>query len=477
MGALIMGLLLAFVLGALLIVALWPESAGGEGSLTLRVSLAAGLGLGFAGALFFVSMIATGFPGKWILGIESGALAVLAAFALAGGLGKKSADQKPIAIAITGEPPPIFALLALHLAIGLVVAFFVIESLRWPHGLWDAYSSWNLRARFILGFGEDWRRAFGPELTQTNSDYPPLLPSINARFWVLMNEWDTLGPIVTAGVFMLAGLGVLFGALAMLRGSFTGSVGALALAGTPFYAGNATWQYADVPLTFFFLSAVAPLAIQAERGEKSGGLAALAGLAASMAALTKNEGLLFLIVISASWLLLPIVRRDARGRWIERFTFIAGALPGFALLAYFKVQIAAENYLIGDQRFTETLARLADPGRYLEIAKAFVDQAQLMHLRGWGFFFIALPVYLLLVRRRGVPLGASGAFAFAVVFLMFLGYVAVYLITPYDLAWHLRTSLGRLLLHLWPLTIFFFTLAAPPEISKPLQMESGSPST
>jgi len=40
-----------------------------------------------------------------------------------------------------------------------------------------------------------------------------------------------------------------------------------------------------------------------------------------------------------------------------------------------------------------------------------------------------------------------------------MGYFAVYLITPYDLVWHLSHSLGRLFLQVWPSALFLFFLA------------------
>jgi len=43
--------------------------------------------------------------------------------------------------------------------------------------------------------------------------------------------------------------------------------------------------------------------------------------------------------------------------------------------------------------------------------------------------------------------------------LTLAGYFVVYVITPYDIYWHLRFSLGRLFLQLWPATLFLFFLA------------------
>ena len=47
-----------------------------------------------------------------------------------------------------------------------------------------------------------------------------------------------------------------------------------------------------------------------------------------------------------------------------------------------------------------------------------------------------------------------------VVVAMFTGYSLVYLTTPYDLAWHLHTSLDRLVTQIWPCLILAGLLVA-----------------
>jgi hypothetical protein len=44
--------------------------------------------------------------------------------------------------------------------------------------------------------------------------------------------------------------------------------------------------------------------------------------------------------------------------------------------------------------------------------------------------------------------------------LMLAGYFAVYVITPNDLSWHLATSLDRLFVQIWPLSVFVLCSAA-----------------
>jgi hypothetical protein len=43
--------------------------------------------------------------------------------------------------------------------------------------------------------------------------------------------------------------------------------------------------------------------------------------------------------------------------------------------------------------------------------------------------------------------------------LTLAGYFFIYLITPRDIYWHLRFSLNRLFLQLWPSAIFLFFVA------------------
>jgi hypothetical protein len=41
--------------------------------------------------------------------------------------------------------------------------------------------------------------------------------------------------------------------------------------------------------------------------------------------------------------------------------------------------------------------------------------------------------------------------------IVWAGYYLVYVITPYDMDWHIRTSYGRLLVHLFPTLAFVLT--------------------
>jgi hypothetical protein len=69
-----------------------------------------------------------------------------------------------------------------------------------------------------------------------------------------------------------------------------------------------------------------------------------------------------------------------------------------------------------------------------------------------------LALFFALTRRRQPRPEPAFRVSLATLCLTLAGYFAIYLITPRDLYWHLRFSLNRLFLQLWPATIFLFFL-------------------
>lgn len=78
-----------------------------------------------------------------------------------------------------------------------------------------------------------------------------------------------------------------------------------------------------------------------------------------------------------------------------------------------------------------------------------------------SYFWLAGGALALYFRRR-LPgrLPREARFLVPALGIVLAGYASVYALTPHDLAWHLETSLGRLLLQLWPLTLLILGLGA-----------------
>ncbi len=131
-------------------------------------------------------------------------------------------------------------------------------------------------------------------------------------------------------------------------------------------------------------------------------------------------------------------------------------MPVLAMILYFKINLAPPNDLVsGGRGIGEVVWKLKDYSRYVQILRAFIT----------GILFTIPQVILLIFyplyvgfryanKRKIVNFTALLALT-----LITVGYFCVYLITPYDLSWHLTWSLDRILLQLWPSILFTYFMS------------------
>jgi hypothetical protein len=305
-----------------------------------------------------------------------------------------------------------------------------------PHGYLDAWFIWNLRARFLTAGGGLALGAWSPLLTFTHPEYPLLTSSFIARSWVYGSSTTTLVPMVTAYVFFLAMLSTAIASITILRASAVlGLLFALLLIGTPSLMHEVPTQGADFPVACYFLTAVTLLLLDRP---------ALAGLMAGFAAWTKDEGVLFFVV-------LVVVTAGFRRHQLRRM--MNGGLPVTALVIAFKL-MKGTAYVSG-RAAPDMVDRIMDLGRY-EMVLAALGR-EFVGMMRWLYHplipALLLGIVLGLERQRRRDFGYCGTICVS----LLLGYCAIYVITPYDLAWQLRTSLNRLVMQFWPtllLTLF-----------------------
>ncbi|MCP4629399.1 MAG: hypothetical protein GY850_38730 [bacterium] len=177
---------------------------------------------------------------------------------------------------------------------------------------------------------------------------------------------------------------------------------------------------------------------------------------AAFATWTKNEGILFLIIVIFTRFLIIVPNNGLSSYIREMVVFLCGAAPVILLLIYFKFKFASSNDIIAGQSFDVTLSRLFDINRYLVVGKSFIIEFyEMLHNR-----VIFIPLFIIFWgftsnkrNRRGIQN------TMYILIFMLVGYFLVYIITPQDLNWHLNTSLGRLFLQLLPSAIFLFFMA------------------
>ncbi len=444
-------ILIALALGYLCAIHLVPAMRKHWISMLLWLSVGAGLGIGITSCLYFLLRL---------VGLNWRPAPLVLEIALIGALAWWTSRHRPATPPREAQPVPGFRwtwLLALLVGAQLVlfVAGFWSSASTNPYGEWDAWSIWNVRAKFLAAPDTAWRNAFSPLLSETHPDYPLLLSGFVARTWREAGSgFPNAVPIVTGFVFFAAVLALLIGSLAAVRGASIGWMSGAVLLATTGFLLHPMAQYADVPLSLYFLAALVLIALG---GGKPRTLAA-AGLCAALAAWTKNEGLLFVLTVAI--VLAAVTWRMSGRREALRTlgTFAAGAAPILLLVLSFKLFLAPASDHFVRMKLSDALARLIDAGRYGTILKAYGTETLALG-EGWTHPVLLLAVLGFALRfewpaaRRRVATIAIGTTA-----LMFAGYFFVYVVTPENLEWQLGTALGRLFAQLWPCALFGFFL-------------------
>ncbi len=348
-------------------------------------------------------------------------------------------------------------------------------SIQKPHGGYDAWAVWNVVARFVYRGGIQWRGTFLRMYVYSHPDYPFLIPMTNAITWELLQKETTRGPMVLAFMFTVCVVGLLFGLLRELRGSQQASIITIIMLTQPLLVQSGIWQLADGPEACYFLASACMTLLYFQSRDTH--LILLAGLTAGLSAWTKNEGLVF---VTTSFVFWAYISWRERGLMVK--DYLLGAGGPLIIIGLFKAFLAPSNDLFsGNQGL---LVYLADPARYIavlrEVGTMFWSADPSSYLvtvpKVGGTFWSApqsLASFLLILIAYACLVGKTISKIQGLSFLSFivgtqaLVYYLVFVTTPYDINWHVATSLPRLYLHLFPLILvaLFLWLKSPDELN------------
>lgn len=339
------------------------------------------------------------------------------------------------------------------------IGIFFFESVHSPHGLWDAWSCWNIIARFIARAPNDWPAL----LHQMNAidfhpDYPLLQRGFIAHRWLLIGNETVWIPILTAFVFCFCTIGLLTSSISVFTQNKTdGLIAGLIMLCTPFYMVMGFSQYADNTVGYFYLATIVLLTLARKTPSVKPNILIAAGVTSSLAAWSKNEGLMFILCIFASQLTRLFFCNCKILLQELKYIFI-GILPILLLVLYQKFFIAPTNQIVAAQG-SETFVKLQDFGRYEVV---------------WGYFkekftnfgaWITNPWWLFLIGiiiKGGINFkdyNFSVISNFTWLLLMTTGFFFVEIITPLGLHYYLSTSLHRLFFQLFPSFLFIYFMA------------------
>lgn len=324
-----------------------------------------------------------------------------------------------------------------------------------PAGMWDAVAIWNSSARFLARAEAERLPALFGAQSEGHPGYPLFLGAAVAAQWESSRNESSGVPLGTSLCLTLGLAAALHLAVRLCGAPLLAGPAVMLVFSTPIVWKWAFAQVADLPLAYLALAGALPLVAVLQDRARSAPPAVLSGFILGLLPWTKDEGALvaaalFGLFLGLAWLH-GLLRPD---RLRQILPFLLGTLPGVGALVLFKLTWApAVPARASFLRGAASWAQLVDFDRWRFVATAtmhYLDPRTGDAL--WGFAWPLLGLGLLFwggrLRRRTAP-GAVLLSGAAVATFTF--YALAFVLSPYDLAWHLSSALDRLLLHVLPL--------------------------
>tara|TARA_Y100000031_G_scaffold22826_1_gene23936 strand:- start:378 stop:986 length:609 start_codon:yes stop_codon:yes gene_type:complete len=188
----------------------------------------------------------------------------------------------------------------------------------------------------------------------------------------------------------------------------------------------------------------------------------LAGLMAGLSAWTKNEGLMFVLLVIVASAIVNIPAKGLKFYIKKLLPFVIGFLPVLLAIIYFKIYLAESSYVFAHGS-SSIIDKLIDPSKFLIVSKVFLKN---LFIYNTGAIFVLFVYYILLGSNVAIKQNVVIS-TFLIVFVLYiLGLFTTYLISPLEPTCMITGSLKRLVTHLWPSVIFiFFLIVNSPEES------------
>ena len=435
-------LAISYCLGHLLITSLLAKDK--KTNIYLLFFLAAGLGIGLSGHILFYGFLVFDQLNKTAV--------ILGHILLLLGLLMLNSSAKPKHEKFLWEFRGINLETNLFLlVIGIAFIPIICQAWFYPFGGWDAWSVWNLKARFLFLGEEHWKNLFDPILWRSSPHYPLLLPFINVWGWIFSSSPESTGPLLTSLVFSMLTAGLIFSGLLekseTTNKKFLSLLAVLLMVTLPFFTKLASSQYCDIVLAYYFLGSFICLTQARTRNSKP--FALLAGLFLGFLSFTKPEGASAALLIF--FLGLPYLFRryqTLKSQNLLAFFFL-GLVVGGLPTVLFELLYAPPN-----QTFINGLSSTIKPSGHFRLK--MILSFFLVELKSgkWNYVWFLCLSGLLLSKGKCLRPTIRIIPIFLFCYFLMIG-VYYYINTYFEIGWWLQVSFNRILFAVLPCVVFW----------------------
>ncbi len=371
--------IISFLIGILLINLL--QGTRSKISLLSQFFLGFGLGLGITAHILFINLVIFDKLNKTAtFSSMFGLLIILACLFL---FKTKKKGLLPGRI----QKPSLKFIISLILFFALCVPLWM-NSHFYPQGGWDAWSAWNLKARFIFEGGESWKNMLDPRLWRSSPHYPLLLPLINVWGWMFCKEPTFNIPIYTSFLFSVLTAGLIWSGIKEITKRSLSIIPALIIFTIPFVVKLATSQYCDIVAGYYILASL--LCIVLAQNKKNHQLTFIAGIFLGQLSFAKPESMLASLIIVALSLPYFLINKKTGTKTKKMISFL---LLG-CIISYLPTILFKYLYSPGNQTFINGLFSVDKPSTIVraKFISAFFA-VEFLHLKWhsiWGLLLCLL---------------------------------------------------------------------------------------
>lgn len=336
--------------------------------------------------------------------------------------------------------------LLLSLVLMLAVLDLLSTTLTAPFLYGDAVSFWAPKAKIFYHHRLAPFLAFRDLPEFAHPDYPLFLPLTEVWLFLWMGQVNEYVMKIVFPVYTILLIIGVWAFTSRLSGKRAGLIAAILFATTPIVVRHGAQGYADIMLTFYYWVATALLLVWFQTPRSP--LLILGAIFLGLTGWVKNEGLPLILINGCALGVYLLGSRRSGSMGVPRVVFLFGGIAAGIVLPWLFVR-----YSFGfesDLRIPSLISMLSVERVWL-IGKGFIRElfAPSSVLTRWNLVWYALvSVVVLHIRTLWRSLLRYPVLLIAGQVLL---YSSVYMITPYDVEWHLDTSVDRLLLHLYPL--------------------------
>lgn len=323
-----------------------------------------------------------------------------------------------------------------------------------PMGSWDGFRIWNIKAEYLFLQSPEWKNVFSLPHFMMHSDYPMFLPSTTARLWNWYGEQSFYINIILGAIFTFGLTYLLYQCIRYFKSEKVANIVCIIFLLSDIVMVNGAAQCADIPIAFYFLSAIICLFFYFKTNRTS--MAILGILLAGLSIWVKNEGMMFFIVYIGTILSYFIFSKKTK---LLLYSLLC-SIPIIVLSMLYKKYTNTPNDLVYGLIIAKSYKFALEPNRYLVVLATFIDML-------FKRFYIFLPLAILCLKGLKIKKSIEVPYILSTIIFVgcVLGYITVYIIAPHDITWLVENSMERIILQILP--IFLLLISLSMRIGKP----------